>query len=74
MNLITLVLRYAVIATIANLAMQRLVFLGGDTIWYFMAAGTLVGLVIKYLLDKLGSSMTCPQVPLPMATTSRSIQ
>lgn len=58
MSLTTLVLRYAVfavIATIANLAMQRLVLLGGDGTLMFMAAvgaGTLVGLVIKYILDK----------------------
>jgi len=54
----TLVLRYAafaVLATLANLATQRLVLAGGDTAAWFMAAvaaGTLVGLVVKYLLDK----------------------
>lgn len=58
MTLRTLVLRYsafAVLATIANLGMQRLVLRGGDGPWMFIAAvfaGTLVGLVIKYLLDK----------------------
>lgn len=54
----TLVLRYAgfaVIATFANLATQRLVLAYGETGAYFaaaVAAGTLVGLVIKYILDK----------------------
>lgn len=58
MTLKTLVFRYtlfAVIATIANLGLQRLVFLAGDTAPVFMAAvfaGTLVGLVVKYILDK----------------------
>jgi putative flippase GtrA len=54
----TLILRYAafaVVATIANLATQRLVLQFGDTGGYFAAAvgaGTIVGLVIKYILDK----------------------
>ncbi|GAA6201552.1 GtrA family protein [Aquicoccus sp. SU-CL01552] len=58
MTLQTLILRYAafaVIATIANLAMQRAVFQFGDTGPYFAAAvgaGTLLGLGIKYVLDK----------------------
>lgn len=58
MSLTTLVLRYtlfAVLATIANLGTQRLVLMAGDGAGLFMAAvgaGTLVGLVIKYLLDK----------------------
>ena len=58
MTLTTLVLRYtvfAVIATLANLATQRLVLINGDTgvmLTLAIAAGTLVGLVIKYLLDK----------------------
>jgi putative flippase GtrA len=53
-----LILRYAlfaVIATIANLATQRIVLSGGDTATHFaaaVAAGTLVGLVVKYVLDK----------------------
>jgi putative flippase GtrA len=52
----TIALRYlifAVIATIANLGVQRLVLAGGDG-WFVWAvlAGTAVGLVIKYLLDK----------------------
>lgn len=58
MTLKTLILRYAcfaVIATIANLAVQRLVLTAGDGPAMFMAAvgaGTIVGLVIKYVLDK----------------------
>ena len=58
MTLQTLILRYtafAVLATIANLATQRLVLQFGDTGTYFAAAvgaGTIVGLVIKYALDK----------------------
>ena len=54
----TLVLRYgafAVLATLANLAMQRLVLSWGDSAAVFataVAAGTIVGLVIKYVLDK----------------------
>lgn len=58
MTLRTLVLRYAifaVIATIANLGTQRLVLTHGKdglTFAIAVAAGTLVGLVIKYALDK----------------------
>ena len=58
MSRTTLVLRYtlfAVIATLANLAAQRLVLAAGDGAGAFIAAvgvGTLVGLLIKYLLDK----------------------
>lgn len=58
MSLGTLVLRYAafaVVATLANLLTQRLVLLGGASTVRFalaMAAGTGVGLVVKYLLDK----------------------
>jgi putative flippase GtrA len=54
----TLILRYtvfAVIATLANLATQRLVLIQGDSAPWFaaaVAAGTLVGLVVKYVLDK----------------------
>jgi putative flippase GtrA len=54
----TLILRYtafAVIATIANLAAQRAVLaLDGSARGFALAvlAGTAVGLVIKYLLDK----------------------
>ncbi|CAN0050301.1 MAG: polysaccharide biosynthesis protein GtrA [Mameliella sp.] len=53
-----LILRYAgfaVLATLANLGVQRLVLLGGDSgIVFAMAigAGTLAGLVVKYVLDK----------------------
>lgn len=58
MTLKTLVLRYAafaVIATIANLATQRLVLISGQSASYFIVAvatGTSVGLVVKYVLDK----------------------
>lgn len=58
MTLQMLVLRYAafaVIAMITNLATQRAVLLVGNTGGYFAAAigaGTIVGLLIKYLLDK----------------------
>jgi putative flippase GtrA len=58
MTLQTLILRYAafaIVATIANLATQRLVLQFGDTGCYFAAAvgaGTIVGLAIKYILDK----------------------
>lgn len=54
----TLLLRYAgfaVLATLANLATQRLILLAGDGGTAFalaVGAGTLVGLVVKYLLDK----------------------
>ncbi len=54
----TLVLRYsafAVIATLANLATQRAVLPLGDTGAVFavaVGAGTIVGLFVKYLLDK----------------------
>ena len=51
-----LVIRYgafAIIATFANLAVQRLVLEVTES-WYVPAlmAGTLVGLVVKYVLDK----------------------
>lgn len=58
MRLPTIILRYAafaIMATIANLVIQRLVMQFGDTGRYFAAAvgaGTIVGLVIKYILDK----------------------
>ena len=58
MSLQHLVLRYAafaVIATCANLGVQRLILGWDRSQWGFVAAvlaGTLVGLVIKYLLDK----------------------
>ncbi|MFK0206700.1 GtrA family protein [Agrobacterium sp. NPDC090283] len=46
---------FAVIATLANLATQRFVLQAGSTKVHFIAAigmGTIVGLVIKYALDK----------------------
>ncbi len=58
MTLGTLIFRYAafaVIATIVNLAVQRLVLLQGTTTFWFLAAmglGTIAGLVVKYILDK----------------------
>lgn len=58
MTLRVLILRYtvfAVIATIANLGVQRSVLTqGSDGLTFASAigAGTLVGLVIKYILDK----------------------
>lgn len=58
MTLQTLILRYAVfaaLATITNLGVQRLVLVWDDTGFGFALAvfcGTLVGLVIKYVLDK----------------------
>ena len=58
MTLNTLILRYAafaVIATVANLATQRVVLQFEDTGLFFataVLAGTVVGLIIKYLLDK----------------------
>jgi putative flippase GtrA len=54
----TLVFRYtlfAVMATLANLATQRLILLADHSALSLMlaiAVGTLVGLVVKYLLDK----------------------
>lgn len=54
----TLVLRYsgfAVLATLANLGAQRLVLMAGETTAVYAAAvmaGTGLGLVVKYLLDK----------------------
>ncbi len=58
MTLQTLIFRYAVfavLATVANLATQRAVLKLGDTGFIFALAvgvGTIVGLIIKYLLDK----------------------
>jgi putative flippase GtrA len=54
----TLALRYAgfaVIATIANLGLQRVVLGWGEGAVIYagaVAAGTLIGLVVKYILDK----------------------
>ncbi|MEL7182059.1 MAG: GtrA family protein [Pseudomonadota bacterium] len=58
MTLTTLIVRYtafAVIATVANLAVQRVVLAGLAWEHRLLVAiffGTLVGLVIKYMLDK----------------------
>lgn len=58
MTLQTLILRYAafaVVATIANLVTQRVILQFGEDSIYFAAAvgaGTIVGLMIKYMLDK----------------------
>lgn len=58
MTLQVLILRYAsfaLLATLANLATQRLVLLAGQTPSHFgvaIAAGTIVGLLIKYIFDK----------------------
>lgn len=58
MTLAGLILRYAgfaVLATLANLATQRLVLSGGDAAGRYVlavGAGTIVGLVLKYILDK----------------------
>jgi len=58
MKLASLVVRYALFAGIAmlvNLAVQRIVLSGGDSmIWYAAAvgAGTIGGLFTKFLLDK----------------------
>ena len=58
MNIQTLVFRYvffAVLATLANLTTQRGVLLLGDSSKLFalaLVAGTVVGLVLKYILDK----------------------
>jgi putative flippase GtrA len=70
MTLTVLIVRYALfaaIATIANLGVQRLVLGSSEqTLRYLVAiaAGTLAGLVIKYILDKrwifydLGAGLT----------------
>lgn len=58
MSLRSLVLRYAVfaaLATLANLATQRLVLMAGETGTLYalaVAAGTGAGLLLKYALDK----------------------
>lgn len=54
----SLILRYAsfaALATLANLATQRFVLLAGNSagrVTLAIAAGTIVGLLIKYVLDK----------------------
>ena len=58
MTRLGLALRYgafAVIATLANLGVQRAILTQGDSGMAFAlagGAGTLVGLVLKYILDK----------------------
>jgi putative flippase GtrA len=58
LRLHTLVVRYsafAALATAANLLTQRAILQAGDTTWIFlfaMAAGTLAGLALKFVLDK----------------------
>lgn len=58
MTLRTLILRYAafaVVATLVNLGVQRLVLAFGENGLFFavaVGAGTLAGLVVKYVLDK----------------------
>ncbi len=60
MSRTTLILRYtafAVLAVVANLATQRVVLSGeadvdGTRFAFALGAGTLVGLVVKYVLDK----------------------
>ena len=53
----TLVLRYtafAILATFANLGVQRIILMTGDGAVIFalaMVAGTAAGLVLKYILD-----------------------
>lgn len=57
-KLVSLAARYmafAMVAISANLGMQRLVLRFGETMPYFVAAvgaGTMVGLIVKYVLDK----------------------
>ena len=46
---------FAIVATIANLGTQRLVLMAGDSPEHFLTAmgsGTIVGLLVKYFLDK----------------------
>jgi putative flippase GtrA len=46
---------FAVVAVVVNLAVQRLVLIGGETaLWFGLAlgCGTLAGLIVKYVLDK----------------------
>jgi putative flippase GtrA len=53
--IISLALRYgafAVIAILVNLAVQRVVLGYGGGLLAAMAAGTVLGLVVKYILDK----------------------
>ncbi len=53
--LVSRYIAFAVVAVAINLAVQRVVLLGGDNwLWFALAlaAGTLAGLVVKYVLDK----------------------
>lgn len=64
MTAFALAIRYAafaIVATIANVVTQRLVFFAAEsgsgrsgtlTYWLAISAGTLIGLLIKYVLDK----------------------
>jgi len=58
MTLHVLIIRYsffAVLATLANLLAQRVVLSTGETVVHYIfavGAGTLCGLVLKYILDK----------------------
>jgi putative flippase GtrA len=45
-------LLFAVIATLVNLGAQELIDQLGFALWVAMAAGTLLGLVVKFYLDK----------------------
>lgn len=54
-SLVTRYIAFAVLATVANLGVQRVVLWAGDTALIFTLAvvlGTAVGLVVKYILDK----------------------
>lgn len=54
MNLVVIYLAGALVATMANVASQELVWrlLGGTGLYYSMIAGTGVGLLVKYVWDK----------------------
>jgi putative flippase GtrA len=54
MNLVFLYLAGALVATIANVVSQEVVWrlLGGSGLYYSMIAGTGVGLLVKYTWDK----------------------
>lgn len=54
MNLVFIYLAGALVATMANVASQELVWrlLGSASLYYSMIAGTGVGLLVKYVWDK----------------------
>lgn len=54
MNLLVTYLAGALVATMANVATQELVWrlLGGTGLYYSMIAGTGIGLLVKYVWDK----------------------